>query len=184
MVKNVTYALQIAQVFNPNTCRGVIARSLWNIFFFLFLFGEVMRMFGLTFTSLFIGHFLSENQVLFILRHRSSKVWLYTLPTFFHSVTSLYQTQLIILSHLGPLLVQLLCIKNDTHGSLSSSTAAVVKLRIWQHWRVPKDMTWGKTLWLYSRITDFCRLWSVLFLHTHRPMRPLVLWPEVFIKGW
>lgn len=92
-----------------------------------------MRMFGLTFTSLFIGHFLSENQVLFILRQRSSKVRLYTLPTFFHSVTSLYQTQLIILSHLGPLLVQLLCIKNDTHGSLSSSTAAVVKLRIWQH---------------------------------------------------
>lgn len=51
----------------------------------------------------------------------------------FSNVTSLYQTQLIILSHLGPLLVQLLCIKNDTHGSLSSSTAAVVKLRIWQH---------------------------------------------------
>lgn len=91
-----------------------------------------MRMFGLTFTSLFIGHFLSENQVLFILRHPSSKVWLYTLPTFFHSVTPLYQTQLIILNHLGPLLVQL-CIKNDTHSFLSSSTAAVVKLRIWQH---------------------------------------------------
>lgn len=86
-----------------------------------------MRMFGLTFTSLFIGHFLSENQVLFILRHRSSKVRLYTLPTFFHSVTSLYQTQLIILSHLGPLLVQLLCIKNDTLFIIKYSSCGQTK---------------------------------------------------------
>lgn len=111
---------------------------------------------------------------------------------FIPQCTLLYQTHpsqtLISSRSTTAIIIQSLYIEYDTHSSFinkisscgQSKDEAICRKRL--QWYVPKDMT-REEMCLYSRITDFWRLWSVRLLRTHHPMQPLVLWPEVCIQG-